>query len=150
MSKEMVLNGQSFSVVTVTDDEGKLQKFQTKELFKINKDQLMSEMLSFSEDFGWWTRLEAELWHQKRTMKSTMERVEADVAIFIRKGGIPDLKITAESVNSAIACDPRFLESVSNYNEVCRLSDIVSGVVSTLRTKQDMIKLYTQTNSRQL
>lgn len=140
----MKLNGQVFNIVTIVDDDGHLQKFETKDLFKINKDQLTAEMLKFSEDFGWWGRLAAEVGHQKRQLKATLDQTEAQVSISVRKGGVDgDVKLTEKTVEAMIAIDPLLKKATDDYNEVCRLHDIVISVVDTLRVKHDMIKLYT-------
>lgn len=138
----MKLNGQTFTVVTVVDDDGNLQKFTTKELFKINKDQLMSEMIKLPEDFGWWTRLEAELAYQKRQLKTCMEQTEAKVSLGIRRGGGDGIKLTEKTIEASILTDPLMVKSIEDFNEITRLHDIVSSVVETLRLKGEMIKLH--------
>lgn len=138
----MNLNGQTFNVVTVVDDDGQLRKFETKDLFKINKNQLMTEMLKFPEDFGWWTRLEAEIAHQKRQLKTGMEQVEAQVSISVRRGGGDGVKLTEKTIEAMIQTDPLMVKSIQDFNEVCRLHDVVSSVVETLRMKSDMMKLH--------
>jgi hypothetical protein len=138
----MKLNGQTFTVVTVVDDDGQLQKFTTKELFQINKNQLMTEMLKFPEDFGWWTRLEAEIAHQKRQLKTGMEQTEAKVSMSVRKGGGDGVKLTEKTIEAMIQTDPLMVQSIQDFNEICRLHDVVSSVVETLRMKSDMMKLH--------
>lgn len=144
----MKLNGQDFSIVTIIDDSGNLQKFQTKELFKINKDQLMNELLKFSEDFGWWSRLAAELNFQKRQLKTSMEQTEAKVSLGIRKGGNEGIKLTEKTIEAMILVDPLMIKGVVDFNEICRLYEIVSAVVETLKTKSDMMKLYVGESNR--
>jgi hypothetical protein len=138
----MKLNGQSFSVVTVVDDDGKINKCNTKELFTINKDDLTNEMFKTPELYGWWSRLRAELDHQKRQLKAVMEQVEAQVSLSVRKGGGDGVKLTEKTIDAMIITDPLMKKSLEDYNEICRLCDVVSSVVETLRLKSEMIKLY--------
>lgn len=139
----LVLNGQSFNVVTVVDDSGQLQKFSTKELFKINKDHLTTELMKFAEDFGWWSRLAAELAHQKRTLKTVLEQTEAKVSLSIRRGGGGEggVKFTEKAIEAMIIADPLVMKVTEDFNEICRLHDLITSVTETLRMKQEMIKL---------
>lgn len=138
----MILNGQSFNVVTVVDDSGQLQKFSTKELFKINKDHLTAELMKFSEDFGWWSRLAAELAHQKRTLKTLFEQTEAKVSLSIRRGGGDGVKLTEKTIEAMIITDPLVMKATEDFNEICRLYDVITSVTETLRMKHEMIKLH--------
>ena len=138
----MKLNGQSFDFVSIVDDDGHLQRFETKELFKINKSKIQEELLKFTSEFAWWNRLKSELFAQKNQAKRALEVTEAELSLKARRGGYGDIKITEGTITNLVNSDPVMNEKHQIYNDLSRLSDIAFSTVESLRMKQEMIKLY--------
>ena len=139
VKKPLRLNGAEFNRVSIVDDEGQLHRFTTKELFKINKSDITSDLMKFPAEVAWWGRLEIELNHQKRLLKKKLDQVTNQTTLNFRLGGE---KLNAAALNEKVELDPVVQSATDDLNQITRLHAVVQGVNEALHVKHDMLKLY--------